>query len=136
MNHRDLLTLIDRMKPSCPLALQEEAEAFVAAVRRALTPGTIEDGDGDPRLVCPHCGFSHDPGALPRYVENIGNERRLAHVERLTPDPGLTQPPSYFISIDGFYETDGWDDGENGRLLCRDCSEPFDFPKETDYDFE
>lgn len=52
-------------------------------------------------LSCPVCGQRAD-----RYVEVIASQRQL----RLSPEGT--------VEIEGYYETEGWDEGSLGESLC------------------
>lgn len=70
-------------------------------------------------LVCPSCKSKEF-----RYIEDIQNARRVHGI-----NGGL-------LVIDGFYETDGFDEnGRNPRLLCSNCCEEFGLPEDLECEF-
>jgi len=76
----------------------------------------------DGRLFCPNC---KKPGSF-RYIEDIQNHRTVGTVNRSTKT----------LFIEGFYESgEGYDDGEDGRLECRNCYAECDLPAGYDVEF-
>ena len=141
MDHTPLMDLITRMRAYCPVAVQDEADTFFAPIREALTPAIIrpltaeerdgvallddeEEEDDAPELVieCPHCHAVSDEH---KYIEDIGNERSLN---------GINEDGT--LIINGHYETEGYDDGDNGRLACGACYKSFAIPTSLEIDFE
>jgi hypothetical protein len=76
------------------------------------------DAEGD--LVCPFCGASDF-----QYIEDIGNSRKLDSFDAETRE----------LRIDGFYETNGSDDGDDGRLFCNECYEEAGIPADVEIDW-
>jgi hypothetical protein len=83
------------------------------------------------RIVCPKCGYdgSEEPkqgGATPfRYLEDIVNHRDVIRLN-----------PKGVLQIESHYETDeGYDDGKNARLECRNCLHEFPIPPRTRLEF-
>lgn len=86
---------------------------LTALYDKLARPVAVIKGRGRRRkLACPKCESTDV-----RYTEDIGNDRLV------NPLKGKTVP------VDSFYQTDGLDDGEDGRLYCRDCGEEFDIPE-------
>jgi hypothetical protein len=94
--------------------LREETGAKSKHGRGNLPPAPIAGG----QLRCPSCGCQDF-----RYLEDIQNARRVTGIEG-----GL-------LTIDGFYETDGFDDGENPRLMCCDCCAEYALPGDLECEF-
>jgi hypothetical protein len=80
----------------------------------------LEERDITPHnpLVCPQCG-----GEEIAYVEDIGNWRRVRALNGST------------LVIDGLYSTEGYDDGDNPRLQCRDCVHEWALPADVEMEF-
>jgi hypothetical protein len=112
--------------------LAPAVEQIIGAYEEAHRPvGKVRNN----RLICPHCGHngkrgtgkkagSHQGSGF-RYLEDIVNHRHVGEIE-----DGI-------LKIDSYYETgDGYDDGEDARILCYNCLEEFSLPKDLEIDFE
>lgn len=86
------------------------------------TPGRVTRR----RLACPHCGST----ALDYYYEDISNRRDVTN--RLQNIGG-----NLTLCIDGFYETDGCDEGgDNPRLECSGCNKECTIPESVEVSFD
>lgn len=76
-------------------------------------------------LVCPNpkCGVS-DKESRFKYVEDIENRRDVNGFR----EDGV-------LLIEGFYETEGGDDGADPRIECQNCLETFAIPPDLEIDF-
>lgn len=74
-------------------------------------------------LVCPKCEASTKNSRF-KYVEDIENRR---DVNGFREDGALL--------IEGFYETEGGDDGADPRIECQNCLETFAIPTDLEIDF-
>lgn len=85
------------------------------------------------KIVCPHCGYDGSRPSLHRgedepflYLEDIVCYRRVVIGEN---NEGV-------LHVDGYYQTgEGFDDGDNPRLMCGDCLSKFSIPSGTEIDF-
>ena len=82
----------------------------------------------DQTIRCPECG--NEDVTLFRYLEDIQNWRRCQALSENT------------LTIDGYYETDGYDDGANPRLECHaatddgdECLHEFPIPDGIELEF-
>jgi hypothetical protein len=83
-------------------------------------------------LKCPHCGYDGSSPPWHReddepflYLEDIVCYRRV-----------LLEGRQGVLNIHGLYHTgEGFDDGENARLMCGDCLEEFPIPPGLEIDF-
>jgi hypothetical protein len=111
---RAVFTVEEQARRTRVTELRKELDSL-----NAQRPTFQVDADGD--IVCPFCGASHFT-----YIEDIGNSRSVG--EFLADERTLL--------IEGFYETDGCDDGDDGRLLCLGCGEDVGIPANVEVDFE
>ena len=109
-------------------------DAFYAALSRYTGVTAKEQGIAS-KLKCPKCGCEDVSQFV--YLEDIINCRKVLHVE----DDGT-------LVIDGHYDTDGYDDGDNPRLQCHNevsgdapdsvgniCMHEFPIPDDVETDF-
>lgn len=104
------------------LAKQELSSAL--DLLQPLPRAIIKALPAGPTLLCPFC--EHDglqPGKYGtgfRYLEDIVNYRQVVRVQ--------SNPP--LLLIEARYQTgEGYDDGYNGRIECRNCLGEFTFPE-------
>jgi len=102
----------DADRPWSPDTLDAIAQIVKAT---ELRPTKVVHG----KLRCPDCKRNTEF----KYYEDIMNYRTVRGIEN-----GV-------LVIEGFYETDGSDDGENPRLCCQSCFGDFALPKAVEVDF-
>ncbi len=74
------------------------------------------------KLTCPYCNKS----SRFRYIEDIQNHREVS---------GMNEELNSLL-VDGFYEsTEGYDDGEDARLECRNCFAECSLPEKVEVTF-
>lgn len=79
-------------------------------------------GDEKNPIVCPNCG-EYKVNRF-KYVEDIGNGRSVLDYDRR----------SKTLDIESHYETEGYDDGTNERLVCN-CGCEFPIPESVQTNF-
>jgi hypothetical protein len=99
-------------------ALTEKLRAVQKRRPEALV---MQDDDGEYYLECPFCGNPDDF----HYEEDIVNSRAVNGIS----DDGEQ------LEVEGYYETEGGDDGDDGRLLCGGCYENLNTPSKLGIDW-
>lgn len=129
-DHQAIAALLDTMRPYCPVAVQDEADKTIAALR--LPVGVIrlvkdEDDDEDPgerMLCCPKC--NEPTSEEDSYFEDMTASRHVTEQK----DDGTR------VCIDGYYTTEGGDeDTVNPRIYCGGCDTEYLIPDETETEF-
>ncbi len=96
-----------------------EIEAEAAATKLPATADLSAAKIINGKLACPHCD-----GQKFRYIEDIQNFRTVEGVD------------GYTINVDGSYQTgEGFDDGDNARLLCDKCCTELAIPDGFEVEF-
>ena len=71
------------------------------------------------KMECPNCQCRKF-----KYIEDIQNARDVIGIE------------GDLLTVDSFYTTgEGYDDGENGRLMCTECCDEFAMPDNLEVNF-